>query len=52
LEDKNLLEDEPFASSFSGRQNGPKKQMVGPFLDKIVDMLEKQPGAVSTATRF
>ncbi|KAJ7905907.1 2OG-Fe(II) oxygenase superfamily-domain-containing protein [Mycena leptocephala] len=45
LEDKNLLEDEPFASSFSGRQNGPKKQMVGPFLDKIVDMLEKQPGA-------
>ncbi|KAF7335730.1 hypothetical protein MVEN_02228600 [Mycena venus] len=44
LEDKSLLEDEPFKSEFSSRHNGSKKRLVGVFLSEILDKLEKEPG--------
>ncbi|KAJ6582334.1 hypothetical protein B0H19DRAFT_1118091 [Mycena capillaripes] len=47
LDDKRLLEDEPFASAFSGRRAGPKKQMTTNFLLKVLGMLEKEPGGYS-----
>ncbi|KAJ7648702.1 hypothetical protein DFH06DRAFT_1209378 [Mycena polygramma] len=42
LGDRRLLEDEPFASSFSQRHAASKKQVQVAFLEKVFDRLENE----------
>ncbi|KAJ7698116.1 hypothetical protein B0H17DRAFT_1051168 [Mycena rosella] len=46
LEDRSLLGEEPFASFFSARHSGRKKQAVRSFLEKVSTLVETAPGGV------
>ncbi|KAJ7103828.1 hypothetical protein C8R44DRAFT_808235 [Mycena epipterygia] len=52
LEDRTLLEEEPFASAFSTRHDGPKKQAPRHFLEKIVGEVEKASGGIKAVEEW